>query len=85
MLIERYRVDQDRAFAVLKRCSQDGNRRLAVVAQELIDTRKLPPVTLDLYGYAAFVFGIRALAARESLFVEEVARRQDAYRVSDLG
>ncbi|HET6987516.1 MAG TPA: ANTAR domain-containing protein, partial [Kribbella sp.] len=30
------------AFEVLKRYSQDTNRKLRDVAQELIDTRKLP-------------------------------------------
>jgi AmiR/NasT family two-component response regulator len=43
MLMERYKLDADRAFEVLKRYSQDNNRKLHDVAQELIDTRKLPP------------------------------------------
>ncbi|MEU4292836.1 GAF and ANTAR domain-containing protein [Kribbella sp. NPDC026596] len=42
ILMERYDLDGDRAFDVLKRYSQDNNRKLRDVAQELIDTRKLP-------------------------------------------
>ena len=42
ILMERYDLDSDRAFEVLKRYSQDNNRKLRDVAQELIDTRKLP-------------------------------------------
>jgi GAF domain-containing protein len=42
ILMERYDLDGDRAFEVLKRYSQASNRKLRDVAQELIDTRKLP-------------------------------------------
>ncbi|WP_405059256.1 GAF and ANTAR domain-containing protein [Kribbella sp. NBC_01505] len=42
ILMERYDLDGDRAFEVLRRYSQDNNRKLRDVAQELIDTRKLP-------------------------------------------
>ncbi len=42
ILMERFDVDGDRAFAILERYSQDTNRKLRDVAQELIDTRKLP-------------------------------------------
>jgi GAF domain-containing protein len=42
ILMERYGVDGDRAFTILKRYSQDTNTKLRDVAQELIDTRKLP-------------------------------------------
>jgi GAF domain-containing protein len=42
ILMERYDVDADRAFAILKRYSQDTNTKLRDVAQQLIDTRKLP-------------------------------------------
>ena len=42
ILMERYDLDSDRAFEVLKRYSQDNNRKLRDVALELIDTRKLP-------------------------------------------
>ncbi|WP_405072263.1 ANTAR domain-containing protein [Kribbella sp. NBC_01510] len=45
ILMERYDLDSDRAFEVLKRYSQDNNRKLRDVAQELIDTRKLPART----------------------------------------
>jgi GAF domain-containing protein len=42
ILMERFDVDSDRAFAILKRYSQDNNTKLRDVAQQLIDTRKLP-------------------------------------------
>ncbi|MEV6411462.1 GAF and ANTAR domain-containing protein [Kribbella sp. NPDC051718] len=42
ILMERFDVDADRAFAILKRYSQDTNTKLRDVAQQLIDTRKLP-------------------------------------------
>ncbi|MFK4087549.1 GAF and ANTAR domain-containing protein [Kribbella sp. NPDC020789] len=42
ILMERYDVDGDRAFAILKRYSQDTNTKLRDVAQQLIDTRHLP-------------------------------------------
>ena len=43
ILMERYDLDSDRAFTVLRRYSQHTNTKLRDVAQELIDTRKLPP------------------------------------------
>ncbi|HEU4946372.1 MAG TPA: GAF and ANTAR domain-containing protein [Kribbella sp.] len=42
ILMERFDLDGDQAFAVLKRYSQDNNLKLRDVAQFLIDTRKLP-------------------------------------------
>jgi GAF domain-containing protein len=42
ILMERFDMDADRAFAVLKRYSQDTNTKLRDVAQQLIDTSKLP-------------------------------------------
>jgi GAF domain-containing protein len=42
ILMERFDVNGDRAFAILKRYSQDTNTKLRDVAQQLIDTRKLP-------------------------------------------
>ncbi|HEY3562869.1 MAG TPA: GAF and ANTAR domain-containing protein [Kribbella sp.] len=42
ILMERFDVDADRAFAILKRYSQDTNTKLRDVAQHLIDTRTLP-------------------------------------------
>jgi GAF domain-containing protein len=45
ILMERFDVDGDRAFAILKRYSQDTNTKLRDVAQRLIDTRKLPAST----------------------------------------
>ena len=40
--MERFGLDADRAFAVLRRYSQDNNIKLRDVAQRLIDTRQLP-------------------------------------------
>jgi GAF domain-containing protein len=42
ILMERFDIDGDQAFAVLRRYSQDYNIKLRDVAQRLIDTRKLP-------------------------------------------
>jgi AmiR/NasT family two-component response regulator len=42
ILMERFGIDDDRAFAVLRRYSQHNNQKLRDVAQYLIDTRKLP-------------------------------------------
>jgi GAF domain-containing protein len=42
ILMERFDLDGDRAFEVLRRYSQNSNTKLRDVAQELIDTRKLP-------------------------------------------
>ncbi|MFI5695317.1 GAF and ANTAR domain-containing protein [Kribbella sp. NPDC051586] len=42
ILMERFDIDGERAFAVLKRYSQDTNTKLRDVAQQLIDTRRLP-------------------------------------------
>jgi transcriptional regulator with GAF, ATPase, and Fis domain len=41
ILMERFDIDGDRAFEVLRRYSQQTNTKLRDVAQELIDTRKL--------------------------------------------
>ncbi|MFC6160157.1 GAF and ANTAR domain-containing protein [Kribbella jiaozuonensis] len=42
ILMERYNLDGDRAFAILRRYSQDTNTKLHAVALQLIETRKLP-------------------------------------------
>ena len=42
ILMERFDLDADRAFEVLRRYSQHHNRKLHLVAQELIDNRVLP-------------------------------------------
>jgi GAF domain-containing protein len=42
ILMERFDLDSDRAFEVLRRYSQNSNTKLRDVAQQLIDTRKLP-------------------------------------------
>jgi GAF domain-containing protein len=47
ILMERYDLDSDRAFTVLRRYSQDTNTKLRDVAQQLIDTRKLPHTERD--------------------------------------
>ena len=42
ILMERFDLDAEQAFGVLRRFSQDNNLKLHVVAQRLIDTRTLP-------------------------------------------
>ena len=42
ILMERFGVDADQAFGVLRRYSQENNVRLNVVAEKLIATRRLP-------------------------------------------
>ncbi|MEJ1109536.1 MULTISPECIES: GAF and ANTAR domain-containing protein [unclassified Kribbella] len=42
ILMERYDVDPDGAFAILRRYSQDTNTKLRDVAEQLINTRRLP-------------------------------------------
>jgi len=42
ILMERYSLSGDQAFEVLRRYSQDTNTKLREVAQQLIDSRRLP-------------------------------------------
>lgn len=42
ILMERFDLGPDQAFSVLRRYSQTHNRKLRDVAQDLIDTRRLP-------------------------------------------
>ncbi|MBD8605836.1 GAF and ANTAR domain-containing protein [Aeromicrobium sp. CFBP 8757] len=42
VLMERFDVDADRAFTILRRYSQDGNVKLTDVARALVDSRELP-------------------------------------------
>ena len=42
ILMERFAIDADQAFAVLRRYSQDHNTKLHLVAERLISTRRLP-------------------------------------------
>ncbi|TWD82456.1 GAF domain-containing protein [Kribbella amoyensis] len=42
ILMERFAVDGDQAFAILRRYSQDNNVKLRVVADDLVRTRRLP-------------------------------------------
>ena len=46
ILMERYKINEDRAFAVLARASQTSNIKLRDVSQELIDTGTLHGVAL---------------------------------------
>lgn len=43
ILMERFDLTADQAFAVLLRYSQDNNVKLRVVADRLVETRELPP------------------------------------------
>jgi GAF domain-containing protein len=45
ILMERFDLDADRAFEVLKRYSQDTNQKLRDVAKNLVETRQLPTIT----------------------------------------
>jgi len=42
VLMERFEIDADRAFAILRRYSQDGNRKLTDVARTVVETLQLP-------------------------------------------
>ncbi len=42
ILMERYQLTADQAFGVLRRVSQETNRKLADIAAELTDTRAVP-------------------------------------------
>lgn len=42
VLMERFAIDADQAFAVLRRYSQDSNVKLRVVAAQLVATRSFP-------------------------------------------
>ena len=42
ILMERFGLSGDQAFAVLRRYSQDNNVRLRSVAERIIETRRLP-------------------------------------------
>lgn len=42
ILMERYGIDAERAFDYLRRISQDSNRKLFAVAEEVVRTRRLP-------------------------------------------
>lgn len=42
LLMERFDLDQEQAFAVLRRYSQDRNIKLRNVAQHVVETRALP-------------------------------------------
>ena len=42
ILMERYDVDPDEAFAILRRYSQDTNTKLRDVAEQLIETCRPP-------------------------------------------
>ena len=42
LLMERFAIDADQAFAVLRRYSQNNNVKLRIVADVLVTTRRLP-------------------------------------------
>jgi GAF domain-containing protein len=41
LLMERFAIDSNQAFSVLRRCSQDNNVKLRIVADRLVTTRRL--------------------------------------------
>jgi len=42
MIMERLELDQERAFAYLRTCSQAQNRKLYDLAVEIVGTREMP-------------------------------------------
>jgi GAF domain-containing protein len=46
LLMERFDIDADRAFATLQRYSQHNNVKLKVLCRNLVHTRSLPPIGL---------------------------------------
>jgi GAF domain-containing protein len=50
ILMERYDLSAEKAFAVLKRVSQDSQTKLALVAGELVKTRRIPAMPKDFTG-----------------------------------
>jgi AmiR/NasT family two-component response regulator len=42
ILMERFAIDADEAFAVLRRYSQDGNVKLHAVAERVVASRRVP-------------------------------------------
>jgi GAF domain-containing protein len=59
ILMERFGLDQQRAFAVLRRYSQEHNIKLRTVAEHLVETRALPDDVAAL-GQVVHSFDIRA-------------------------
>ena len=45
ILMERFAIDADDAFGVLRRYSQDGNIKLHTVAERVVESRRLPDET----------------------------------------
>jgi GAF domain-containing protein len=43
ILMERFCIDDNRAFALLVRASQEGNRKLRDIAADVVQGRRLPP------------------------------------------
>jgi GAF domain-containing protein len=78
ILMERFALDADGAFSVLRRYSQECNMKLRVVAQQLLDTRTLPGEKAGL-GVAAAVVA-DTLATKSSV---EAPERED--RAAGLG
>lgn len=42
ILMERLRSDADQAFAYLRRTSQAENRKLIIICNEIVESRRLP-------------------------------------------
>ncbi len=53
ILMERFAIDSDRAFDVLRRYSQTYNVKLSVIAQRVVDERELPETDGGLQAPAA--------------------------------
>jgi GAF domain-containing protein len=63
ILMERFGLTPERSFAVLRRYSQQHNRKLARVAEELVSTGRLPSLTEEAGGSV----GVDRSAARHSV------------------
>jgi hypothetical protein len=50
VLMERYGIDETRAFSVLRRYSQDSNTKLRDIASQLLQSRQLPRPTIDSHS-----------------------------------
>ncbi|ADB34807.1 ANTAR domain protein with unknown sensor [Kribbella flavida DSM 17836] len=58
ILMERYGMDDEQAFSVLRRYSQDSGRKLRDIAADLVQTRQFPePTSAHRSGWASFETG----------------------------
>ncbi len=63
ILMERYKISGDAAFRVLVRYSQNSNRRLHLVAEQLVTSRELPLAAVGADAVGAYAVGADVVAA----------------------